>query len=462
MLKQGQHQEAQQRMAGREQTGVPRELKFFYPEKVDDEALWLWAELTRQTKSPQEAVEVYQKYLELGEDVKYRANALFAVGELADEMNKQDMALGYFEECANTFPSDSLGQQALVKTADLYFDRGMYENARERYAEIRQKLSGDLQKQAFQQLIICDYRLGRLNRAESLAKDFKKTYDDRNAEARFLYEEGMHYVNTKDFSRAEKTLKNLANRYDDVPEGARGDLGLARLYVIQTKTEEALERLTEIPQNYNDPDVVATAYLNLADFYYENRALENTIHAGQQVLKLKESGAMRAQALDLLINAYDDLGLRDQAIAYERQYIETYPYAPDILDRRIRIGTFLYYLKEYDRAIVELKEVQPLVSADDEARVQFWIAESYAGAGFTEQSIIEYLKVRYQCKQHPKLPFGVTALYKAGEGYQKIGNLPKAKEMFEIVVRERGATDDFGRAANRKLEEINQQLANKS
>ena len=98
--------------------------------------------------------------------------------------------------------------------------------------------------------------------------------------------------------------------------------------------------------------------------------------------------------------------------------------------------------------------MKSLAPENDEGRVQFWIAESYAAAGLTEQSIIEYLKVRYQCKQHPKLPFGATALYKAGEGYQKLGNLPKAKEMYELVVRERGATDDIGRHANRKLQEV--------
>lgn len=458
MLKQGQHKEAQQRVRAKEQAGLPHELKIFYPAQGDDETLWLWAELARFTQPPQKAVEMYQKYLDLGFEIRHRAEALYAIGELADKMNKQDMALGYFEECATAFADDSLGQQALVKAADLSFDRGLYNQARDYYDRISSLLAGELKKRALQQLIICDVRLGKLSRAEGLIKTFKKEYNDRNAEARFLYEEAMHYINEKNLSQAEKVLKSLAGKYDDVPEGARGDLGLARLYVVQTKTDDALKRLTEIPVKYNDPEIVATAYLNLADFYYENRALENTIHAGRKVLELQPSGPLRAQALDLLIDAYDDLGLRDQAIAYQREYIQAYPFASNILDRRIRIGTFLYYLKEYDRAIVELKDVKPLISADDEARVQFWIAESYAGAGFTEQAIIEYLKVRYQCKQHPRLPFGVTAVYKAGENYQKLGNLHKAKEMYEIVVRERGATDDFGRAANRKLEEIKAEL----
>ena len=400
---------------------------------------------------------LFLKYLDLGVDARHRSEALFAMGELADALNKKEMAQGYFEECAVL--GDSLGQQARLRAAQIHYNRGAYKIAAEYYTQIKKNLSGDLAKQAWEQQIICEYRLARLNRADDLVKGYKKQYSDRNAEARFLYEEAMYYINKKDFGKAERILKNLSSKYDDVPEGARGDLGLARLYVIQTKTEDALKRLTEIPEKYDDPDIVATAYLNLADFYYENRAVENCIRAANNVLELKENGPLRAQAMDLLISSYDDLGLRDQAIALEREYIETYPHADDILDRRIKIGVFLWYLKEYDRAIIHLKELFPLVPADKEAEVQYWIAESYAGAGMTEQAIVEYLRVKYQCHQPPKLPFGVTALYKAGEGYQRIGNLHKAREMFEQVVKERGATDEFGRAANRKIQDIDEQLS---
>lgn len=461
MIQQGQHRAAHQRMQQRERTQIPQEIALFYQQQTDDEALWLWAQLNRHTSSPHEAIQNYQAYLDLGRNTPHRAEALFAVAELANEMNQQDMALGYFEELAQAFSQDSLGEVAQLAAADLYFDRGNYEAARDRYAAIRKTLTGDLQKQAFQYQIICEYRLGRQRQAANLEKQFKDEHDDRNAEARFLYEEGMYYLSRKDFNRAEKSFKQLGNRYDDVPEGARGDLGLARLYVIQTKTEDALKRLTEIPEKYDDPEIVATAYVNLADFYYKNRQIENAILAGTEVLDYVEIGPLRAQALDILIDAYDDLNMRDKAIALQREYIELYPHDPDILDRKIRIGVFLYGLKEYDRAISHLKQLRPLVSADNEAEVQYWIAKSYSDAGITEQAIIEFLKVRYQCKQ-TKLPWGATALYEAGNGYRKLGNLDKAKEMFQLVVQERGATDNIGRAANAKIDEINAEIEARS
>jgi tetratricopeptide (TPR) repeat protein len=461
LLQQEQFEQAKQRTEELKKRGAPKELRLFYPEKIDDESQWLWANVIRHTQSPHLAIHEFQRYLDIGFETPHAAEAMFAIAELANKLHKQEMALGYFEECAEQFPADSIGQQSLVKTADLYFERGQYERAGELYVKMKNQLSGDLQRLAFKQQIICEYKKGRLSSATNLVKQFKKKHDDRDAEARLLYEQGVYYVESKNLDKAEKAFKTLSNKYDDIPEGARGELGLARLYVIQTKTEDALKRLTKIPQEYDDPEIVATAYLNLADFYYENRALENCVIAGKQVLALREGGPMRAQAMDLLIGAYDDLGMRDQAIALQREYLQIYPYTNDALDRRIRIGTFLYYLKEYDRAVAQLKELAPIVPADEEARVRFWIAESYAAAGFTEQAIIEYLKVRYQCKQ-TKLPFGVTALYKAGDGYKKLENYSKAREMYELVVKERGATDDFGRAANRKIQEIEAILAEQS
>ena len=454
-------QEAEQRMKKMRKTMLPENMRVFYDEISDEENVWLWAQLVKRTQTPQHAISAYRQYLELGKDTSHRAQALFNIGQLANEINDIDVSVGHFQECADQFPNDSLGIHARYKTADIFFERGMYEKAVSGYNAIIDKLSGDLQKQALYHAIISEYRLGHLSRANRKAEEYKNKYKDRDAEARFLYEEGVLYIAEKEFNRAEKTLKRLSNKYDDIPQGGRGNLGLARLYVTLNKTEEALERLTDITENYNDPEIVATAFVNLADFYYENRQLENCIGACKNVMKLQQKGSLRAQAMDLLINAYDDFNMRDRAIAIERQYIEEYPNDPSLLRRKIRIGIFLYNLKEYDRAIQHFASIQPLLSAEQETEVQYWIAKSYSDAGMTEKAIIEFLKVRFACKP-TKLPWGATALYEAGQGYRKLGNLEKAREMFEMVVNERGTSDNIGRAANAKMKEVEEEIAKTS
>ncbi|MDZ7370480.1 MAG: tetratricopeptide repeat protein [candidate division KSB1 bacterium] len=451
LLAEGKMKEAEELSARFEGKSLPKELRRFRNDEEGGETRRLWVQLHKRRLPPHEALPIVLDYLAEGRDVPYRTEALLAAGELMEAMGKDASAFGYYAEAAEA-ATDSLGKRALLKSGELAFAQGNYEAALQYYRRLTNVGDEPLKREALLKTIICEYRLGNQSRAAALEKEFNKTYKDRNAEARLLYEAGLAAMGRKDFDAAEKAFKSAA-KFEDVPEGARGELGLAQLYVIQNKTEEALKRLTTIPEKYKDPELSATAWVNLASFYYTNRQLESAIGAATKVLDLQPRGPLRAQALDVLINAYDDLNLRDKAIAYEREYLDLYPYAPDAMNRRIRIGIFLYGLKEYDRAISHLKELRFLVDGEAEAEVQYWIARSYADAGLTENAVIEFLKVRYQCKP-TKLPWGVTALYEAGQGYRKLGNLAKAKEMFEQVVRERGITDNIGRAAAAKIQEI--------
>jgi tetratricopeptide (TPR) repeat protein len=119
-----------------------------------------------------------------------------------------------------------------------------------------------------------------------------------------------------------------------------GELGLARLYVVLNRTEDALKRLTDLTSQSQDPQILATAYLNLADFYYENRQLENCITAGLRVLAVHERGEQHRLALNLLMNAYDDLRLWDRAIQMVRTYLDLYPNAQDVMQKETKVGIF--------------------------------------------------------------------------------------------------------------------------
>lgn len=427
--------------------------------KKDDKALWLWTQAVEGEGNPAASMQALKNYLLYSRDGRYRDYAMLDLGDLAVKMHKNEMALGYFKEVAKTSQDDSLAQFAKIKVADFYFDQGRFKDARNSYSLLKKDLTGELRKKAVLREIICDYKLGAATRAANLSKKFKKEFPGKDAEAKIFYEQGMYFIKEKNFKAAEKAFKTIVNKYKETPEAGRGELGLARLYVILNKTDDALKTLTAIPDKYSDPEIQATAYLNLGDFYYENRQVENCIFACKKVLYLQQAGPLRAKAMNLLINSYDDFRLWDRAIALQREYIKLYPDAKDIMARKIRIGVFLYDLKEYDRTIAYLRELKPLVDADSEPEVQYWIAKAYADRGDTEKAIIEYLKIKYLSKR-TKLPWGATALYEAGRGYKKLGDLTKAKEMFQQVVRERGANDQIGRVANQQIQEINEKLKN--
>lgn len=436
-------------------------LAIFFSDSGEDEFLWLWAQAKASSLNPLDGRAALKDYLALSKEGIHRAEALLTLGELSYRMQDMDAALGYWEELEAVFPQDSLALQARVKTADIYFDRQNYPHALKLYASIKSSTRGDLLRHVSAREALCELKTGNLAKATKLMEAFKKEFDDRSSEGLFLYEKGNLFISEKNFKEAEAAFKDLSSRYKDIPEGAQGDLGLGRLYVILNRTEDALKLLTNIPSRYKDAGVVAAAYVNLADFYYQNRQLDNCVFACRKVMEVQPKGTEHASALRLLIRAYDDYRLWDQAIALAREYVDSYPDAQDVTSKRSQIGVFLYDLKEYDRAIAYFRDLKPLVDADTETELQYWIAKSYADRGSTEEAITEFLKVKYLCKE-TKLPWGATALYEAAQSYRKLGQLKKARDLFYEIVRDRGSADQIGRVANERIKEIDDEMAKAS
>lgn len=461
LFKQGLFDEAQDCVNQYRHLPELQELLFYLQDEVDDEILWLAALIQLRQDNTQLSIKAVREYLDLSIKGTHRAEALLTVAELYTKIFNVDAALGHYEELIAAFPRDTLAQIAQIRSADLLFDRGGYKEAQKKYQLIKSIGSGDTQRLANVREVVCEYRLGNIPRARTLVDAFKKQYKDRPSEATFINEDAQFCLDNKDFKYAEDQFKELASKYRDLPDGANGELGLARLYVILNRTDEALKILTNIPNKYSDPRVLATAYVNLGEFYYVNRQLENCITAGRKAVEYQIINRENQRALTLLIRVYDDLRLWDNAITLLREYVKNYPDADDHYARRVQIGIFLISLKEYDRGIAYLRDLLPEADAESEAEIQYWIAHAYNERGNIADAIIEYLKVKYVCKP-TKLPWGTTALYEAGQAYVKLGNLQQARALFQEIVREMGAGDQFGRVANERIKEIDAQLANQT
>ena len=401
---------------------------------------------------------VYRTFVKSCSDCPQRAKALWELANLARERNALEIALARYLELEKEFPSDTLGLVASVKAADLLYEKEQWVKAWDKYEKARSRASGDLLQHCSQQVVMCAYKMGDFNTAEAGFKRFRNNFNDRAALAEMLYEKGSYLLKKKNFNAAEKAFKELTGKYKDIPEGARGELGLGRMYVILNKTDEALKVLTGIPAKYSDPKVVSKAYISLGDFYYQNRQLENAIFAFKKVLDLKVEGSERASALRYLIRCYDDVHLWDRAVALAREYAELYPEADDVFAKKVQIGVFMLNLKEYERGIAYLADLKRQADRETEAEIQYWIGKAYLDMGRFEEAIAELLKVKYLCPP-TELPWAITAVYESGRAYQRLGKLEEAKKLFEQVVREEGAESRFGRVARERIQEIDKELA---
>ncbi|MBN1543057.1 tetratricopeptide repeat protein [candidate division KSB1 bacterium] len=435
---------------------------YLKPINTDEEKKsWFYAQTRIDPQNPRTSYYALIRYLNAHPAGSHREEALSQAANLALELQQRDAAIGLLEQLADYGKDPEQVMEARNRIADLYFQQERYKKALDYTIASFRYLQDRHLATAKARAAQCEYKLGNLSRGDALAEELKKSGGSADLLAQVYYERGLLLMQQKDFKEAEKTFKSISSDYEKSGAGGKGELGLARLYVVLNRTDDALKRLVDLTTQSKDQAILAEAYLNLADFYYENRQLENCIYAASKVLEVQNSGREHRLALNLLMNAYDDVRLWDRAVQMARMYLDAYPQAEDRMAKETKIGVFLYYLKEYDRSLTHLRDLKSRVDADTQTEIQYWIAKAEADRGNHQTAISEFLKVKYVCKQ-TRWPWGVTALYEAGQLYKKLGELAKARDLFEQIVRERGAADQFGRVANQKIQEIDDELRRSS
>ncbi|NIR51963.1 tetratricopeptide repeat protein [candidate division KSB1 bacterium] len=383
------------------------------------------------------------------------SEAKLAVARIARKQKDLSFAKEYYESIAEHAASSQQKYAAETALGDIYFERDLYSEARQHYLTAV-TLASDPASERYpsSQSIRCRYKLKQFSAADSDVKVFKRKYDDsEEEEGQFLLDKAHAYMDEKNFELAEKTFKKLKGDFKNTTFAARGEFGLGAVYLITNHTEDALKILTNIPGKYPDSEVTPLSYFNLGDFYYKSQQVENAIGAFKQVLDHPQVGEYHQKAMRYLIKCYNDVQMWDSAIAYAREYLESYPHADDSFSKRIDIAKSLMNLKEYDRAIERFRRLKLSADAETEAEIQFYLAKSYQEMGDFERAASEFLKVKYLTKP-TKLPWHVTALFEAADSLLRLGKTAQAKTILRRIIDEEGTGSNFGRFAKQKLDNL--------
>ncbi|MCI0694636.1 tetratricopeptide repeat protein [candidate division KSB1 bacterium] len=407
------------------------------------------------------AIRSYLRFLQTHPQAPEAASVLLNAARLTKQVGATQLATSYYEECLQRFPRTPEAREAKINLAGLSYDADEFEAALALYMEVLGEApTGDKVTPApweapvRKQAVLCLYKLRKAAFAENESKIFKSRFpDDRNSLAEMQYAAGELATTEKNFSEAEKIFKKLRGDYRDTPSAIYGDYGLGKALLIQNKTEEALEVLTDIPRRYPKHPFLPTVYIGLGDFYQANQQWDNAITAFTKVMQDSAFDSNYRAAARYLINAYDLIGMHDRALALCRHYIARFPDDALTFNLRVKIGILMMNLMLYDDAISHFRGLKPYADAETEPEIQYYIGKSYLNAGKFEQAIAELLRVKFFSKP-TKLPWGVTALYESAMCYVRLKNYDRAKQLFQQIVREQGAESEFGRFANAKLAEL--------
>jgi TolA-binding protein len=231
--------------------------------------------------------------------------------------------------------------------------------------------------------------------------------------ARAKYGEGMYMLKAQRFDDASEAFKSAAAATSHSEWSA-----------------QALFKVANLAARDGDDEGARKAYQQLVDEYPHH--------------------SLRVKAMKGLAMSWRRLERYDKALEVYHSLLEEQADLPDAEQILSNIAYCYHELGRYELSIAAYKRVMPLLSEEDQAYGQFWIADSLEKLQRFEEAAAAYLKIPYLYPKSGQLP--VTAQLKAAGVYQKMGQLDAATKLYQKVIKQHGAKSQWGAEAVRRLD----------
>lgn len=427
-----------------------------FEETADYTPLFKLASAFYKKGDKQKAADLYQLYVNYDRRSPTAADALFALGVIAREFGNAESAAGYFRQAA----SISTGERSGREIADLLFETEQYAEAAKQYTLLAQKAQSEADKSAlggFQaRIVLCKLKLNDFKGAQPLMAEFRKAYrKSENFLSEIDYEAALYHFRAKDYATARKALDEVASNYSTSRYAAWAEFYLGKILEVTNRPQDAVRKYETVLRKFPTSDVLPRIYLALGNISYNAEKYQEAITHYQRVVESPQTaGDILPYAMNNLIEAYEAVQLYDAALKVTRDYVAYFPNDPNIIDKRIHVGVLFTRLGYYDQAAVHLQQLLDEAGSDVEAEIRYAIGEAHYYKGDYQQAILEFLKVPYLVTQRGRMDWTATALYMAGQAYEKMQRYDQAIAMYQQIIDRPGVDAMFKAGARKEIDRV--------
>ncbi len=377
------------------------------------------------------------KFLYLADSNPHMNEAYFLLGKMSRQENDLESAVLHLS-LADIKNDTSFFYQANDIAADILFESGEYGEAAKRYDRLidlalnpAKKINHEAQK------IRCLINSGETASVKTQASAFEKKYKKDPAlsgyMAAFELDRGKAAYRAGKHDLAIKHFKTVVGKYKKTEYQDDAHLSLIRSYATLNKAEDVIKESQKFFKNHPGNDLTAEVYLTLAEIYYRNEQPPEGLTAVKNAAESAKTPSARKKALPMLIASYKNVGQWDAALQTARSYIQEFPDADDVIVQKINMGIFLSNLNRNNEAIDHLRALKYEVSSEEEPEIQYYIGEAYYNGGQYDNAINEFLKIPLLSKK-TKLQWEASALYRAGQSYERLGRKADAIRMYQEII----------------------------
>lgn len=380
----------------------------------------------------------------------------YALGNIYKSEGVNEKAVYYFER-AGRF-SATFGGKIILETAQMLFDAERYDEALKKYSEALKYAQSDSERALIHSKIIaCYFRMNDIDNANKSISSFQKTFsklDIKNYLAEFQIELGGYYFRNKNFENARKVFNDVIKNYPESKFAYISQYWLAKIDEYNGNVEIAVKSLLELNRKPLDKDTRLRVNLALGNIYFKLEKYDSATIYYRFVVETADEPKMLQSAMSNLLECYDELGYYELAIGVARRYIERFPNAEDLIDKKIKIGVMYEMLGNYDLALSYFQSLLEEADKDLEAELHYYIGEVLYYKGEYEQAILEFLKVPYLVTKRTKIDLTANAFYMAGQSYEKMKKYDQAINMYQQIIDRPGIDPIFKAGAQKEIERV--------
>lgn len=399
------------------------------------------------------AIRYYQDYIRLSGNSKNDNDTYYAIGQIYVEENRFDQAVSYFERIQPNFANYAHIEQSL---AVLYFETENYKKA----AEFGKRVITRLDKADPSFVVVNRNYLISLIKSQGLTnfrtqlKSYQSQFPkDREGHARILYEYAMQERKNKNYTRSNKLLAEIIDDYDNTSYVDNATYMTGLNYIVVNNFEKAMEIFTEFPDDFPQSSILDQYYNSLGTILEQFGKNDDAITAYQNALQKSTSEKTKKLSYAKLISLYNKLGLSESVLSTASTFIQLYPADEKAFNIKILIGQALSNMSRGVEAVAHFKKLKLEASSESEPEIQYWIANTYYKMGSYEAAISEFIKIPLLSKK-TKLQWVPSALYYAGQSYEKLGKNGDAVRMYEKIISTPGIDAVFKNDAKKRISQL--------
>jgi len=339
-----------------------------------------------------EAIESYDRVIELYPSSIYYDDALFGKAELLFSEGNFEKAISLFSQLIQEKPNSQYIPYVLNYRAIGYRNLQKYDLAIADYTRIMQEFPSH--SVAIEALSGLQDALNKTDRTEEFAK-YRALFAKNNPENKSLvtidYEAARSLYNSQKYEKAIEAFNDYIQKYPDSPNNPNARYFLAESYQKAGELEKALATYKEVISEKRS-DFFTRSILRIADIYFEQAEYNQARKYYQLLLSQTNSAKERSIAWGALMEAYFKLEKYDSVQYYADQITQYSKFSMDANKASLYQGKVAYKKGEYDKAIDYFIATINMAKDKNAAEAKYMIAKIY----YDQKKYKQSLEVLYE------------------------------------------------------------------